>query len=70
MISCKLGQSAGKAASIEATATLGRSEGSVNAMLMVVVLGERSKGMNWTNSPVVDHKLRVFIFGNKGSPMA
>jgi len=39
-------------------------------MLIVVVLGERNKGINEKNSLAVRHTSRVFRFGNRGSPMA
>ena len=51
VISRKFGHSAGNLVIIEASAALGRS-GSMNAMVMVVVLGERDEGMKGMNSPV------------------
>ena len=67
VIACKSGHSVGKIVTIEATIVLGGSNS--NPRWMEVVLGERNKGMDGINVPLIPHKERNFRFGNKRSFM-
>ena len=64
----KLGHNVGKVVIIEATTALGGF--GLSWMLMAVVVGERSEGMNGINLGMVDHDSRYFRFGSNGSPIA
>ena len=69
MIFCKLGHSIGRAATIGATIAV-REVDELNVMFMVVVLGERNRGIKEMDFPATKDSSRVFRFGNKGSLMA
>ena len=70
LTSSKLGHIVWRVASSGGTVALWRLGRPVNLISMVMVLGERNKGMKGTISPVADRNSRVLRFGNKGSSIA
>ena len=68
-MSCKLWDSSGKLAIIEATIALGKP-GMSKLMLIEVVLGERRKRMDGIDPSFTRTNLRVFRFGSMDSLLA
>lgn len=68
VIYCKLGHSVGRAVIIEAVTTSGRF---VDAEIVIVVIaGDRNKGMMGMESPRVSRNAKVFNFGSNDPPEA
>ena len=65
VISCKSGHIVRMVVTIEAAIILGRPD-LLNATSIMVVLGERNKGMNGINSPTVHRNWRSSRFEERG----